>query len=280
VDFSLAFSPTQLTVKQGSCGIAQLLLMPLHGFSGTPSFTCSVSSTLGSTTCSVVPAAVLSLLVPGKLDNQRWRAPSGIILLLLLACVIAMLATSRLPARYGSPGRGWASYVPAANLLLLCMLGLSCAGSSSIPSNNLASNSGANGSNSAGSNQPVAPSVTVQPSSQTVTQGQPATFSVSASGTAPLSYQWTRNGTAINGATASSYSTGVTTASNQGDQFSVIVSNSAGVATSNSATLSIDVPYNFVVQVPSTAATGAGTLTVTAQIGGTSHSAQMALNVN
>src|SRR5207248_9073649 len=39
----------------------------------------------------------------------------------------------------------------------------------------------------------VAPSITMQPLSQTVTAGQPASFSVTAAGTAPLSYQWNKN---------------------------------------------------------------------------------------
>jgi hypothetical protein len=88
-----------------------------------------------------------------------------------------------------------------------------------------------------------------------------------------------KNGTAITGATASSYTTPATSAADQGDQFSVSVSNSAGTAVSNAATLSINVPYNFVVQVPSGTPAGSGTLTVTAQIGGITHTAQMTLTV-
>src|SRR5205814_8332755 len=57
----------------------------------------------------------------------------------------------------------------------------------------------------------VAPSITMQPLSQTVTAGQPASFSVTAAGTAPLSYQWNKNGAAISGATSSTYATGATT---------------------------------------------------------------------
>ncbi len=49
----------------------------------------------------------------------------------------------------------------------------------------------------------VAPTITTQPASQTVTAGQTATFNVAATGTAPLSYQWKKNGTAISGATSS-----------------------------------------------------------------------------
>lgn len=87
---------------------------------------------------------------------------------------------------------------------------------------------------------PVAPSITSQPASQTITAGQTATFSVSASGTAPLSYQWEKNGTAISGATSSSYTTPAETTSDSGKLFSVVVSNSAGTATSNSAALTVN----------------------------------------
>jgi hypothetical protein len=85
----------------------------------------------------------------------------------------------------------------------------------------------------------VAPSITTQPASRTVTAGQTAAFTVAATGTAPLTYQWKRNGTAISGATSSSYTTPATTSSDNGAQFTVAVSNSAGNVTSNAATLTV-----------------------------------------
>jgi Bacterial Ig domain/Immunoglobulin I-set domain len=85
----------------------------------------------------------------------------------------------------------------------------------------------------------VAPSITTQPASQTVTAGQTATFSVTATGTAPLSYQWSKNGTAIAGATAASYTTPATANTDNGAQFVVVVSNTAGSKTSNAATLTV-----------------------------------------
>src|SRR5205085_1678647 len=87
---------------------------------------------------------------------------------------------------------------------------------------------------------PVVPSITTQPSSQTITAGLTATFSVTASGTAPLSYQWRKNGTAISGAISSSYTTPAETTADNGAQFAVVVSNVTGSATSNVATLTID----------------------------------------
>jgi len=61
-----------------------------------------------------------------------------------------------------------------------------------------------------------------------------------ASGTAPLSYQWQKNGTNISGATGSSYATPATKTSDNGSTFAVVVSNSAGSVTSASATLTVN----------------------------------------
>ena len=94
----------------------------------------------------------------------------------------------------------------------------------------------------AGSNiapDPTAPSITTQPASQTVTAGQMATFSVVAGGGAPLSYQWKKNGATISGATSASYTTPATVLADNGSQFAVVVSNSVGSVTSNSATLTV-----------------------------------------
>ena len=86
----------------------------------------------------------------------------------------------------------------------------------------------------------VAPAITTQPASQTVTAGQTASFSVAATGTAPLSYQWMKNGTPIAGATSSTYTTPATTTADSGSQFTITVSNSAGSVTSNAATLTVN----------------------------------------
>lgn len=87
---------------------------------------------------------------------------------------------------------------------------------------------------------PVAPYINTQPAGQTVSAGQSATFSVAAAGTPPLTYQWQKNGADIAGATSSSYTTPVTTTSDSGEMFRVMVSNTAGSVTSNSATLTVN----------------------------------------
>lgn len=85
----------------------------------------------------------------------------------------------------------------------------------------------------------TAPTITTQPANASVTVGQTATFSVTATGSAPLSYQWMQGSTAISGATSASYATPATTAANSGEQFQVQVSNTAGSVTSNMATLTV-----------------------------------------
>src|SRR5213080_3062374 len=85
----------------------------------------------------------------------------------------------------------------------------------------------------------IAPYINIQPANQTVSVGQTATFSVGAAGTPPLTYQWQKNGVDIPGATSSSYTTPVTTSADSGTMFRVVVSNTAGSVTSNSATLTV-----------------------------------------
>jgi len=84
----------------------------------------------------------------------------------------------------------------------------------------------------------TAPVITTQPSSQTVSLGATATFTVAASGTG-LTYQWYKNSAAITGATAASYTTPATVATDSGATFYVKVTNSAGSATSSTATLTV-----------------------------------------
>jgi hypothetical protein len=87
---------------------------------------------------------------------------------------------------------------------------------------------------------PAAPTIATQPANQAVVAGQTATFAVTATGTAPMSYQWQNGTTAITGATSASYTTPATATSESGTQYRVVVSNSQGTATSNPATLTVN----------------------------------------
>jgi hypothetical protein len=85
----------------------------------------------------------------------------------------------------------------------------------------------------------VAPRITAQPQNSSVAAGQPATFTVAATGTAPLLYQWTKADAAISDATASNYTTPGTVLADNGAMFRVTVTNSAGSVASNAAVLTV-----------------------------------------
>jgi hypothetical protein len=100
------------------------------------------------------------------------------------------------------------------------------------------------------------PSITSQPQLQSVTAGQDATFSVTASGTAPMNYQWRLNGSAIAGAIGTSY-TRTNAQSIDAGTYSVLVTNAYGTAVSLGATLTVLIPPSIVTQpVPQTVTAG------------------------
>lgn len=97
-----------------------------------------------------------------------------------------------------------------------------------------------NSGSGAGATQPsTAPQITTQPADQTVGAGQSAAYLVVATGTAPLQYQWSKNGSAIVGATGSSYITPAAALADSGTSFTVVITNPVGQATSNPATLTV-----------------------------------------
>ncbi len=86
---------------------------------------------------------------------------------------------------------------------------------------------------------PSAPVIVAQPSSQTVSAGSNATFNVGVSGGMPLYYQWRLNGSSIGGATNSSYTRFNVQPLDAGN-YSVVVTNGIGIATSVNAILTVN----------------------------------------
>jgi hypothetical protein len=87
----------------------------------------------------------------------------------------------------------------------------------------------------------LAPSIVGQPQPLTVLPGSNIVFSVTAAGTAPLSYQWFRNGANLSGQAGASLTVSNAALGDAGD-FRVVISNRAGAATSTVATLTVTVP--------------------------------------
>jgi hypothetical protein len=98
---------------------------------------------------------------------------------------------------------------------------------------------GGNGGSHSTSPPPQGVVITTQPASQTVPIGRTATFTVVASGTGPLQYQWIENGALIPGATGASYTTPVVALSDSGETLQVTVSNSIGAVDSAVATITV-----------------------------------------
>jgi hypothetical protein len=123
------------------------------------------------------------------------------------------------------------------------------------------------------------PSITTQPSLQNVCFGAPASFTVAATGTGPLTYQWQKGGANISGATSATYSI-ASVAAGDAANYACIVTGGCGSVTSNTAALTINTATSITTQPSlqnvclggqasfSVVAAGAGTLTYQWQKGG------------
>lgn len=86
------------------------------------------------------------------------------------------------------------------------------------------------------------PTVTTHPESQAIDDGEDVAFTVTATGTPELTYQWYKNGTYISGETSTTLSLNSVPSSDDGSTYFAVVSNSEGSDTSNAATLTV---YGF-----------------------------------
>jgi hypothetical protein len=113
------------------------------------------------------------------------------------------------------------------------------------------------------------PQISAQPQNQVVTAGSTAIFTVTVSGTAPLSYQWKKNGVNT-GANADTLSLNNVTTNDAGN-YLVVVSNLYGAVTSSVATLTVNPPppYTVLVEEHFTDLAGTGSTGVTSWPKGT-----------
>ncbi|HWD91779.1 MAG TPA: immunoglobulin domain-containing protein [Verrucomicrobiae bacterium] len=85
------------------------------------------------------------------------------------------------------------------------------------------------------------PSISFQPQNQSVILYQQAALGVTADGTPPLHYQWLKNGASIPGATNDEFTVPHARLADEG-QYSVVVSDNQGMATSSNAELTVRLP--------------------------------------
>jgi len=115
---------------------------------------------------------------------------------------------------------------------------------------------------------PSAPSIATQPQHLTINQGNTATFTVVASGTGPLAYQWKHAGTNLPGATSGSYAKLNAQPADGGD-YSVTITNSVGSTNSAVATLTVNIPPVITSQPQGTNVTTGSSVTFSVVATGT-----------
>jgi alpha-tubulin suppressor-like RCC1 family protein len=105
---------------------------------------------------------------------------------------------------------------------------------------------------------PEVPTITDQPKDRIGFLGATVRFDVGVSGKPPMTFQWLRNGRAIEGATGIAYQTPILTAADDGAKFSVRISNAEGSTTSSEATVKVNgAPVVTAQPAPVTVAAGA-----------------------
>ena len=202
-----------------------------------------ITNSYGSITSSIATLAVFTApAISGQPTNQT--------LVVGASTTFAVTATGSGPLNFqwfknGLPlADGGNISGAAANILKLSALATADAGNYSVRVGNLV---GSVASSNATLTVLVPPAITAQPANQSVTLSNAATFSVSATGTAPLAYQWRKAGVAIAGATNTSY-TIASVKTTDVAAYSVVITNLAGSVTSSNATLVVNLAPTFTVQ--------------------------------
>jgi hypothetical protein len=111
---------------------------------------------------------------------------------------------------------------------------------------------GASGTGTLVVQSPTGPAIDQQPSAQSACPGSPASFSVTAEGGTPLSYQWRHDGVPVPGATGATYQIASVQPADVG-AYTCVVSNPCGEAISNSAALTLSSSAPSITQQPAPA---------------------------
>ncbi len=112
------------------------------------------------------------------------------------------------------------------------------------------------------------PEITTQPVDVTIRVGQNATLRVVATGTAPLTYQWRKDGNSIPGANSAAFTITAAQSTDAGS-YDVVVSNAAGAVTSTAAALTVNVPPTILLPPVSRTAAVGQTIVFTVEAAGT-----------
>jgi hypothetical protein len=200
-------------------------------------YTVKVSNAGGSVTSS---GATLTVLIPPAITTQ----PQSQAMAVGGNVTFSLVASGTAPLGYQWSFNGTAVSGATSSALTLTNVQTNSAGSYSVVvTNSVGSVVSSNAALAVG----IPPAITTQPQSQVVTKGDDVSFSVVASGTTPLGYHWSRNGTAVSGSTNSSLSFANIQTSSAGS-YTVVVTNFVGSVTSAVAALTVATSPVFLTQ--------------------------------
>ncbi len=218
------------------------------------SYTCTVTNSAGSATSSAATLAVSPAVAP-IITTQ----PASLSIVTGGTATFTVVASGTAPLSYQWSKNGAALSGATAGSYTISGAQTGDAGSFTCIVTNSAGTATSGTATLTITTTVVAPTITSQPAGASVTAGDSASFTITPSGTAPFTYQWRKDGVAISGATAASYSIASTQTSDAGS-YTCVVANSAGTATSSAAALTVSAPVAPTARLIN--------LAVRAQIGG------------
>jgi hypothetical protein len=229
------------------------------------SYTVTVTNAVGAVVSAPVSLTILSLVVPPAITSQPSNASATVGS--SVSFTVGASGTGTLTYQWSVGGTPIAGATTAT--FTLPNVQLTDAGTYAVVARSVFGSANSAGAVLSVSASPIAPIFQYQPSTTSVTVGGTASFSVGVVGSPPITYQWSKNGTAIPGATSSGLTFTTVKATDAGS-FSVAIADPAGTVTSANATLAVSpaggppVPVSIVLQpVPvSTTVGGAATFTV------------------
>src|SRR5581483_8172370 len=225
------------------------------------SYTVTVSNPYGAVTSEV---ATLTVYLPPAITNQP--ASQGVVLGQNASFSVGATGSGVMAYQWGFDG---VAITDATNsVLALTNVQNSQAGSYSVVVTNAY---GAVTSSVAALRVYLPPSITAQPVDQGVLENGNASFSVTAAGSSPLSYQWSLNGVPLSGGHAATLSLSHVQP-NQAGGYGVVVSNAYGAVTSSVAALSVYVPPSITTQPASQGVVLGGNVSFDVAAGGTAPS--------
>ena len=196
-----------------------------------------ITNSASSITSSI---ASLTVLVPPAILNQ----PASMSVKAGTNAMFSVTASGSAPLAFQWLKNG--GNISGANAATLTLTNVSAADTASY-SAKVTNSVGSITSSTASLTVLVPPAILTQPASATVMVGANVAFSVTASGTAPLTYQWLKNGGNISGATAATLTLANVSAADAAS-YSVVVTNSAGKVTSGNAVLAVLMPMTIITQ--------------------------------